>query len=192
MWEEILRASIALFVIVDPLGNMPIFISLTSNIDVKKRKHVLNVATLTAALLLIIFALIGQQLLAFFNISLQSFMIAGGILLLIIAVRILVAGEWTEKVVYPDEVGAVPFAFPLLAGPGAITTTIVTMQTTNLLVALVSIGIVSIASWIIFRLIDRIYSILGRTGLAIIARLMAVFIAAIAIQYLITGLKSYF
>jgi multiple antibiotic resistance protein len=188
---EVLKASLALFIIVDPIGNVPIFIGLTKGMSQKQRKNALRTATLVAFVLLVIFALLGQQVLSIFGITLQSFMIAGGILLLILATKILISGRWDETAP-PESVGAVPIAFPLLVGPGAITTAIVTLQTSGMVVTLASIVVTFGVSWAILRSIDQIYKFLGRTGSAVIARLMAIFIAAIAVGFVVNGVKYYF
>lgn len=134
--------------------------------------------------------LAGQQLLLLFGISLQSFMIAGEMLLLLLSVEILLRGERVQKT--PGEgVGIVPIAFPLLVGPGAITTTMISIQSYGLEVAIPSILIVMFLTWVVLRLTDRINRLLGRTGSAVVARVLAVFIAAIAIQFIIDGIQTY-
>lgn len=188
---DVLKASLALFIIIDPLGNVPIFISLTERMDPRQRKNVFRTAALVAFALLLIFALLGQQVLGIFGISLHSFMIAGGILLLILATKILISGAWEEQAT-PESVGAVPLAFPLLVGPGAITTTIVTLQTSGVAVTLTSILVALGVTWAVLRSIDGIYGFLGRTGSAVIARLMAIFIAAIAVGFIVDGIKYSF
>jgi multiple antibiotic resistance protein len=177
--------------VIDPLGNIPLFIGLTRDMNKKDRKKAFNTAALVAFVLLIIFILTGKHLLNLFNISIYSFMIAGGILLLIISVKILIYGEWTEKVISPEDVGAVPIAFPLLTGPGAITTAIVIIQTSGFLATFFSVLIVFALVWIILQFIDEVHSLLGRVGSTVIARLMAIFIAALAIQFIIDGINAY-
>jgi len=130
---ELLKGIISLFIIVDPLGNIPIFISLTKEMEEAEKKKVFHTATLTGLVLLLAFALAGQRILAFFGITLYSFMIAGGVLLLIIAIRILITGGLKEYIESPESVGAVPIGCPLLVGPGAITTTILNFRTQALL-----------------------------------------------------------
>ncbi|MEM2111982.1 MAG: MarC family protein [Candidatus Bathyarchaeia archaeon] len=187
----LIRAIISLFIIVDPFGNIPIFISLTENMNKGQMKKVFNIATLIGVILLLAFAFAGQQIFNYFAISLQSFMIAGGILLLIIAVRILIVGGWEERAVSPESVGAVPIAVPLLVGPGAITTTIFNLQTFGIIVTIISVLIVFVIVWLILRFIEPIYSVLGKTGSLVIARVMALLIAAIAIQYILEGVKIF-
>lgn len=180
-------ASIALFIIVDPIGNIPIFMGLTEKIEPARRKKVYNVATLVAFILLLLFAFLGQEILTIFGLSIYSFEIAGGILLLIISVRILVSGNMHENVESPESLGAVPIAMPLLVGPGAITTTIFNLQAYGTLIAILAVLIVLSITWVLLRFIGGIYRFLGKTGALVIARVMALLIAAIAIQYILTG-----
>lgn len=185
------KSIISLFIIVDPLGNIPIFLSLTAGIREQDRRRVFRTATITGFVLLLAFATAGNQILIVFGVGLPSFMIAGGILLLIIAIRILVIG-WEEHKLSPESIGAVPIAVPLLVGPGAITTTILSLQEYGVLVTVSSVIVVFALTWLILRYIDLLYKVLGRNGSAIIARVMALLIAAIAIQYIISGLKVSF
>jgi len=187
----LVKGIISLFIIVDPFGNIPIFISLTEKMNKEEKKKVFQIATLTGFLLLLSFALAGQQIFNFFGISLYAFMIAGGILLLIISIRILIAGGWSEPVISPESVGAVPIAVPLLVGPGAITTTIFNLQTIGITYTAISVMVTFVVVWLTLRFIDPIYRFLGKTGSLVIARVMALLIAAIAVQYILGGLGSF-
>ncbi|MEM2341807.1 MAG: MarC family protein [Candidatus Bathyarchaeia archaeon] len=188
---SLIKSVISLFIIVDPFGNIPIFIGLTEGISGEKRRKIFNVATVTGFILLLLFAMTGREILRIFGITIESFMIAGGILLLIIAIRILIMGGWEEKRLTPESVGVVPIAVPLLVGPGAITTTILNLQEFGILLTVISVIIVFTIVWVILRYIELIYKILGKSGAIVIARVMALLIAAIAIQYIINGLQSW-
>ena len=188
--SESIRAIIALFIIVDPFGNIPIFVGLTENIPEAQIKKTYNTAMLVAFALLLVFAFTGQEILTIFGLSIYSFEVAGGILLLIIAVRILISGfhESTES---PESLGAVPIAMPLLVGPGAITTTIFNLQAYGTAISILAVIVVLTLTWIILMFIDDIYKVLGKTGSVVIARVMALLIAAIAIQYILTGVTHF-
>ena len=190
LYAEILRATVALFIIVDPIGLVPVFSALTKDLPKPEKKRMFRNIVYTGSALLLVFALAGQQLLLLFGISLQSFMIAGGMLLLLLSVEILLRGERVQKTPGED-VGIVPIAFPLLVGPGAITTTMISIQRDGLEVAIPSILVVMFLTWVVLRLTDRINRLLGRTGSAVVARVLAVFIAAIAIQFIIDGIQTY-
>jgi len=188
---DLTRATMALFIIVDPFGNIPIFMGLTEKIPDAQRKKVYNTATLVGFALLLVFAFTGQEIFSLFGLSIYSFEVAGGILLLIIAIRILITGSMHENVESPESLGAVPIAMPLLVGPGAITTTIFTLQTYGTILAILAVLIVLSLTWIILRFINGIYKVLGKTGSLVIARVMALLIAAIAIQYILTGVTHF-
>jgi multiple antibiotic resistance protein len=189
--SELAKAVIALFIIVDPFGNIPIFMSLTEKIPDAQKKKVFNTATLVGVVLLLVFAFTGQEILTIFGLSIFSFEVAGGILLLIIATRILISGSMHENIESPESLGAVPIAMPLLVGPGAITTTIFNLQAYGTLSAILAVLIVLSLTWIILRFMNGIYRFLGKTGSLVIGRVMALLIAAIAIQYIITGVTHF-
>jgi multiple antibiotic resistance protein len=190
--SELVKAVIALFIIVDPLGNIPIFMGLTENVSADKKKKVFNTATIVGTILLLVFAFTGTEILTIFGLSIYSFEVAGGILLLIIAIRILILGSMHENVESPESLGAVPIAIPLLVGPGAITTTIFNIQLYETAVpAILAVLIVMAITWVILRYINGIYKFLGKTGSLIIARVMALLIAAIAVQYILTGITHF-
>lgn len=189
--SELVKAVIALFIIVDPLGNIPIFMGLTEKMADAQKKKVYNTATLVGFILLLVFAFTGQEILTIFGLSIYSFEVAGGILLLIIAIRILISGSMHEGVESPESLGAVPIAIPLLVGPGAITTTIFNLQAFGTVTAILAVLIVLSLTWVILRFINGIYKFLGKTGSLVIARVMALLIAAIAIQYILTGVTHF-
>ncbi len=188
---DLSRAAIALFIIVDPFGNIPIFEGLTTDIPQDQRQKVYNTATLIGFALLLIFAFTGQEIFSLFGLSIYSFEVAGGILLLIVAIRILITGGMHENVESPESLGAVPIAIPLLVGPGAITTTILDLQNYGIVIALLAVLIVLSLTWVILRYINGIYKFLGKTGALVIARVMALLIAAIAVQYILTGVTHF-
>jgi multiple antibiotic resistance protein len=188
---DLVRATVALFIIVDPIGLVPIFSKVTSPLSQPEKSRMFRVVIYTGAALLTIFALVGQELLALFGISLPSFEMAGGLLLLLLSLDILFRGERFAKPGSHEDVGIVPIAFPLLVGPGAITTTMIAFGAYGILVTLGSVLIVMILSWLVMNQTDRIHALLGKTGSSVIAQVMAVFIAAIAIQFIITGIRTY-
>lgn len=185
------KAVLALFIIVDPFGNIPIFISLTDKMTEGEKRRVFNTATIVGLVLLLVFSFTGQAIFTLFGISIYGFEIAGGILLLIIAIRILISGSMHENAESPESMGAVPIAMPLLVGPGAITTSILNLQFFGVITAAGAAIVVVLITWIILRFIDSIYRVLGKTGSLVIARVAALLIAAIAIQYILVGITHY-
>lgn len=189
--SDLIKAVIALFIIVDPFGNIPIFVGLTDTMEDKQRKRIFNVATVVALILLLVFSFAGQEILNLFGLSIYSFEVAGGILLLIIAIRILISNSSHEHPESPESMGAVPIAMPLLVGPGAITTTIFNLQSYGIYAAILAAVIVLALTWVILRFMNNIYRFLGKTGALVIARVMALLIAAIAVQYILTGVTHF-
>jgi multiple antibiotic resistance protein len=189
---DTLKSTIALFVVIDPIGTVPLFIALTEKMEEKERIAVSKTAVITSGILLMVFAIAGTQILAIFGITIYSFMVAGGILLFIVAIELLTHGIWRFGAGASGESGIVPLAFPLLAGPGAITSVIISFQTDGLIVTLLSVTIVIGATYLILRSVKYIYKLIGRRGAMIVTRVFAVFVAAIAVQYIIEGIKHLF
>ena len=189
---DTLKSTIALFVVIDPIGTVPLFIALTEKLADDERKAVSKTAVITSGILLMVFAIAGTQILAIFGITIFSFMIAGGILLFIVSVELLTHGIWRFGSGGSGESGVVPLAFPLLAGPGAITSVIISFQAGGLLVTLLSVTVVIGATYMILRSVNHIYKLIGRRGAMIVTRVFAVFIAAIAVQYIIEGVRHFF
>jgi multiple antibiotic resistance protein len=189
--DDLLKSVVSLFVVVNPIGKVPLFITLTQKMEKQNKKLVSKNAIITTAVLLTVFAVAGIQLLSIFGISIFSFMIAGGILLFIISIEFLTHGEWRygSSSIAGDS-GIVPLAFPLLAGPGAITTVIISLQTYGWLVSIISIVFVVMVTYVVLRLENPILKILGRRGSIVTTRVFAIFLAAIAIQYVVEGLRQ--
>jgi multiple antibiotic resistance protein len=132
---NLIKSTIALFVVIDPVGNVPLFIALTQKMEKNERNAVSKTAVITAAALLTVFAIAGSQILTIFGITINSFMVAGGILLFIVSIELLTYGVWRfgaeagkKQEAAVGESGVVPLAFPLLAGPGAITSVMISFQ----------------------------------------------------------------
>jgi multiple antibiotic resistance protein len=188
---DIVKAVLVLFIIVDPFGNVPIFMGLTEKFSEAERRKVFNTATFVAIVLLLVFAFTGQEIFSLFDISIDSFEVAGGLLLLIISMRILVSGSLYESTEPMESLGAVPLAMPLLVGPGAITTTILSLQAYGTLVTIVAVLIVLFLTWVILRYVNSIYRVLGKTGSVVIARVMSLLLAAIAVQFILIGIAHF-
>ncbi|MFL6372379.1 MAG: MarC family protein [Nitrososphaera sp.] len=190
---DLIRSTIALFVVIDPIGSVPIFIALTHKMESGERSSITKTAVITSAGLLFVFAVAGTQILSIFGITISSFMVAGGILLFIVSIELLTHGEWRfAGAGTQGESGVVPLAFPLLAGPGAITAVIISFQTTGLIVTALSILIVIGVTYVVLRYIDRIYRLIGRRGSIIVTRVFAVLVAAIAVQFVVDGARTLF
>ncbi|MHC1610316.1 MAG: MarC family protein [Candidatus Methanospirareceae archaeon] len=186
------KAFIILFVVMDPPGNIPVFIALTKGMSKEERRRELNHAVIVAAILLLIFAFLGKIILNVLGISIESFMIAGGILLLLISFDLL-RGEQKYGVTRESGagVGAVPIGTPLLAGPGAITAVMVIIQSSGVFVVLLSIFSAIIATRLLLGQSYRIYDIMGEEGTEVLNRVIGIIVAAIAIQFIGTGIIGF-
>ncbi len=199
-WSVYLKVFTALLAIVDPIGNVPVFVSLTENQDKEERYRTALLAAVTMAAVLISACLFGNSLLRLFGVGIASFRVGGGILLLLVAVAMFHA-ERSRSRQTPEEaieagertgVAVVPLAIPLLSGPGAISAMIIySAQGTSLVhTAILAGGSVVLGGivWVCLRLAVPIGSMLGRTGINIVTRLMSLFLAAIAVEFIVGGL----
>lgn len=186
IYTELLQAGIALFIIIDPLGNLPIFMGLTEGMKTQERRSTFVEAVLVGFFLLLLFTLAGTGILNLFMISLEDFKVAGGILLLVISLFML-RGRFVE-VNQGDDIGAVPLGCPLLVGPGAITTTMVLIGMYGMSVTITAVIVNFIVCGMVLYWADIIYEKLGRTGSQIIAKVMAIILAAIAVKFIREGI----
>jgi multiple antibiotic resistance protein len=191
--EHVVRATVALLVILNPVGIVPIYIALSQKMESTKRTQLSKTVIITSAALLFAFAIAGSLIFNVFGITLYSFMVAGGVLLFIVAIELLTGGGWRfVGSGISEETGTVPLAFPLLAGPGAITAVIISFQSYGLIVTASSISIAIGTTYVILKYADSLYRLLGKRGSLIVTRVFAVLIAAIAIDYIVDGVKAVF
>ena len=189
-FNKILTSTIQLLAVVEPFGIIPILINLTKKMEKETSKAMSKSAAVTSALLLMIFGVAGTQILSTFGITINSFMVAGGALLFIVSLEIMRHGELRNLENDLQGTGIIPIAFPLIAGPGAITSVIISQQKDGLIVTLLSIIIVIGITYVVLRSINPIYRILGYRGSEVISRIFAVILTAIAIQYIVEGLRN--
>jgi multiple antibiotic resistance protein len=198
-----ITALVTLFVVVDPIGLAPTFLAVTEGLPRRARRDVAVRASLIAGAILVGTALIGDVLLRALGISLPAFRIAGGLLLFAIAfemvlgVRIRREGQEAEEAVEERvrNIAAFPLAIPLLAGPGAITATVLLSGRADgnvLLVGLLLavVVLVALASLAAFLLAGRLSRLLGLTGNIVLSRLLGVLLAALAVQYVVDGIRA--
>lgn len=198
-----ISALVTLLVVVDPVGLAPTFLAVTEGLPDRARKSVALRAALIAGAILIGSALIGDWLLRALGISMPAFRIAGGFLLfaisfeMVFGVRMRREGQAAEQAVeeHVRNVAAFPLAIPLLAGPGAITATLLLAGRAGrdpLLVGLLLavVVFVALASFVCFTGAGRIGRLLGLTGNIVLSRLLGVLLAALAVQFVVDGLRA--
>ena len=198
-----ISALITLFVVVDPVGLCPTFLAVTEGLPHTARRSVALRASVIAGLILVGAALVGNWLLATLSISLSAFRIAGGLLLFSIAtemvfgVRIRREGEAAEQAIEERvrNIAAFPLAIPLMAGPGAIAATVLLAGRADenfvlLAVLIGSVAIVAATCLVAFSFAARISRLLGLTGNIVLSRLLGVLLAALAVQYVVDGIRA--
>ncbi|MBN1912985.1 MAG: MarC family protein [Candidatus Omnitrophica bacterium] len=197
-WAILLQSTLILFAIVNPIGSIPIFLQLTDKMPPQARKQAFKTAIFTSFAILLFFIFAGKWILSyFFQIQLHDLMAAGGLLLLIIAIDHLVYGALVKSVLGSDKegarnIGAVPIACPILAGPGAMMAVFVIFSEHGFLTAAGSIVIVLSVAWVLLRFIDWIYRFFGQTVCLVLSKVLSLFLAAIGIRLLMQGLAHYF
>ncbi len=199
---------IALLAIVNPLAIVPFFIHYTQGFSEKQRQATVRTAALSSFCVIAVCALLGLQILEFFSISLQSFQVGGGLLLLISAMNMLNAQpaeakpntheleEGAEKAATGSSIAVVPLTIPLLTGPAAMSTVVIYADRAESVwqhAALVGYGVViAAATFVCFSLADPIARVLGKTGINVMTRLMGLILAALAVEVMADGLGKLF
>lgn len=203
-YTEYTKMLIGLIAIVNPIGAIPIFISLTSDLKEKARNSISRTTTYSVFFILLFSLVLGQVILNFFGITISSFRVAGGILILLMAISMMHAktngikrtDEEAEESENMSSIAVVPLAIPLLAGPGAISTVILYAHKGSgfihyALIALV-IFLVSLLLFIAFRSVKYMSPYLTQTAVNIFSRIMGLILAAIAIEFIANGIKGLF
>ncbi len=191
LWGEIARpflmSFIPIMVAMDAPGLLPIFISITEGIDPQERKKIVRQSLLTAMLITIGFTFLGRFVFEALVIRVEDFMIAGGIILLIIAASDIVLAGAKQYTISPT-FGIVPLGTPLIAGPATLTTTLALVSTYGYIPVLLSLAGNILLAWIIFSQASRIIKLIGINGSLAFAKVAALLLAAIAIKMIRSGI----
>jgi multiple antibiotic resistance protein len=203
-FTEYTKFLIALLAIVNPLGAVPIFVALTSGTVGAERKKIAQLVVVAVMIILFVALLFGDLLLRFFGITIHSFSVGGGILILLMAISMLQAKvsavahtpEEAREGASKESVAVVPLAMPLLAGPGAISTVVLyahkNPSVAHYAVMSLDILIVGLLLWIVLQLVPWISRHISQTGINIFTRIMGLILAAIAVEIIASGLKGLF
>jgi multiple antibiotic resistance protein len=203
---DLLKPFIALLAIVNPIGVVPFFIHFTQGFTREQRRRTIRVASFTAFVVVAVSALAGLKIIEFFGISLASFQVGGGTLLLISAISMLNAqpaeskpsdlDDGREKVDAGASIAVVPLTIPLLTGPATISTMVIYAEKTRHFwehAVLVGYGVViGLVTFAVFSAAGPIAKVLGRTGINVMTRLMGLILAAMAVELLADGLVKLF
>lgn len=203
---DLLKPLIALLAIVNPIGVVPFFIAFTQNLSPAQRRRTINVSAFAAFVVIAVSAVAGLKIIEFFGISIASFQVGGGTLLLISSLQMLNAqpaeakssdvDEGNQKVDAGASIAIVPLTIPLLTGPATISTMVIYAEKTRHVWeqgVLVGYGVViGAATWLAFSASGRIARVLGSTGINVMTRLMGLILAAMAVELLADGLTKLF
>lgn len=203
---DIYKPLIALLAIVNPIGVVPFFIHFTQSLSPLQRRRTARVAAFSAFVVIAVSAVAGLRIIDFFGISLASFEVGGGTLLLISSLQMLNAKppdsgtetvqEGNDKLDAGASIAVVPLTIPLLTGPATISTVVIYAEKTRHWwehAVLVGYGVVvGLAVWLVFSASDRISRVLGKTGINVMTRLMGLILAAIAVEVMADGLTKLF
>ncbi|WP_048192231.1 MarC family protein [Pyrolobus fumarii] len=193
--DEALVKSIAiLFLIVDPIGNAPIFHAVTYSMSSERRKKIIVESVIAATIILLVFGLIGDVVLSYFGLRIADFRVAGGIILLLYGVAGVMGFTEAGRLEAEGDVetiAIVPLATPLLAGPGAIATVLYIKAVYGLYYALVSTTVVAALTLVILLAGGRLLHLLGKSGAVALARIFSFLLAAIAVAMIREGVEEY-
>lgn len=186
---NVVKAFFAVFGVMDPLGNTPVFLSLTERLDEKTKRSLAIKAVIRAGIVLLVFVFLGNIILDFFHISLQSFRIAGGIILLLIGLQLLFGLRFSnEPEIVADDLSVVPLATPLIAGPGMITAVVIFSKEYGYLITIIGIVANLVLSWVLFRYANYIVKFLGKGGTLMFVKFMSLILVAIGVEFIRSGL----
>ena len=200
MTELFLKTFIFYFIVIDPIGTTPIFLVVTEHLDVKEKIKTAFHGTFIATLILLFFGLLGNSILAYLKISFPAFTIAGGIILFIIALEMLFDKRHQRREEHTnftsDKLSIFPLATPLLAGPAAITSVIVSVSATGNDLTKQAIGMLALiaatlTTFIILFIAAKSEKIINKRIISVFSRIVAIVLAGLSIQYILDGIKTF-
>lgn len=189
------------FTLINPLGTMPIFLTMTADLNQDERTRTAKKASIVSLVIIILFAFLGQALFNFFRISVDSFRIVGGVIFFIMGMDMLQARLGKVKVhdseikTYVNDISITPLAIPMICGPGALTNAIIMMEDATSIekkiVLVISVAVVMLLTFIILYSSSRIIKFLGQTGINVMMRLMGLIVMVIAVEFFFAGIKPF-
>jgi multiple antibiotic resistance protein len=179
---------VPLFIVIDALGNLPFVISLSEGMSTSERRKMVHAAIITATIVGLAFLFLGQFILNVLGISVGSFAIAGGIVLLVLSIKYMTTGRMVE-LIKEEMVAVVPIGTPLTVGPATITTLLLLATQFPLYMVLLSFALNLVIAWVIFLASNQIVRFIGQGGLKAWSRVFSLLLAAIAVSMIIRGLS---
>ena len=192
IFPELALTFVPLFVAMDPVGNLPIFLALTQEGTATHRKKTANLATLTAFGVGLLFVAVGKAIFSLLGIQVTDFLMAGGLILLILAIRYLITGKAVEigDVSLSETIGVVPLGTPLVVGPAVLAGLLLLMGQHHIAIVLSSFVLNLVIQWVLFRQATRIVAFLGNTGVSAISKVIMLLLAAIAVKMIREGILT--
>jgi multiple antibiotic resistance protein len=204
MFEQLLKTFILFFVVIEPISMVPLFGALTRGAEAPYRRRMALKAVAISAGIFIVFALVGDYLLQALNVSVNAFKIAGGMLLFLLSVDMVFARNSglrsttvreQDEARYREDISVFPLAFPLIAGPGALATLLLVVSEVrgDVTEVALTLGVVMLVLLITLTLLlatNAVMRVLGVTGANVVSRLLGVMLTALAVQYVIDGLRA--
>ena len=201
MLEIFLQYFVLYFVVIDPIGTAPLFLVVTKGLNAKDKNKVAFEGILIATIVLLFFAFFGNYVLKYLGISFPAFTIAGGVILFLIALEMLfdIRSERKKRSINDkrDKISIFPIAIPLLAGPAAITSVILTISQAEgsyslLIINIICLISVMLVSFVILRVFTKFQKFINEKIINIFSRVIGIILAALSIQYILDGIKSFF
>lgn len=192
MLQKFISSFIPLFVAIDVLAVIPIFLTFTEKLDDRERKRLVNASTVTVFGISLLFLLAGKLIFSFLGITENDFRVGGGILLLAISIKDLLAARSKKEQVFDQHVGIVPLGIPLTIGPAALTTILISVDVFGYRMTTISLLLNLFIVWLAFRNASFLQKIMGRSGALAFARVMSIFLAAIAVMMIRVGITKSF
>jgi len=187
--EEILKSFLSLFVIMSAFASIPVFLSVTLKMDDKQKAKAVSYAVGIAAIVLFVFLFFGQAILSVFGIDFQSLKIAGGVVLSLLGIELVLDISFSGKG-HEFSPGIVLLGTPLLSGPGVIVTTVIFVQEYGYLITTVAAVAALAFSWLILWGSRYLVRLLGDYGISIISRVTGILLVAVAVEFVVTGVKA--
>ena len=200
MLEIFIKTFVLYFIVIDPLSSTPLFLIITQHLETKDKIKTALGGVVIATIILLFFALLGNFILSYLNISFSAFTVAGGIILFLISMEMLFDKRQQRKEgdlnYSSDKISVFPLATPLLAGPAGITSIIVSVTDiggnfTNQVVGIFSLFLVMVITFIIFYAASKSSNIINKKVISVISRVIAIILAGLSVQYILDGIKIF-
>ena len=187
--STLIQVFFAVFGVMDPVGNVPVFLTLTEKLSIQEKNRLATKAIVRASCILVIFVFFGTSVLQAFQISLNSLRIAGGIILTILGLEIVFDFHVGRDAHPEDDISVVPLAIPLIAGPGMITSSVILSREFGYIATLIAIALNLILQKIVFSYAHIVVKLLGKKGTMAFAKVMGLIVTAIGVEFIRNALK---